>query len=263
MPARMARKIDRAAAVAIAASVLGMGVAGHLGYRAGTAEAMHALVGEQDSGRRVRAAFAHALGHAPFRAGYGQDVWVLHQVFADVRDGYFVDLGSADGVEGSNTKALEERGWTGLCIDPFPRNMRTRRCTVIREAVDSEAGREIAFQRPGSVSGGLVSYAGWWVSDEDQSRTVRVTTTTLADVLDAHGAPEFIHYMNVDIEGAEYAALQGFPFDRYRVGAITVEHNNVEPHRQRIRALLERHGYRLEWAIRDQDWYRPAAASAP
>jgi hypothetical protein len=49
--------------------------------------------------------------------------------------------------------------------------------------------------------------------------------------------------------------LRVFPFDRYRIGAITIEHSNLEEHRIQLRDLLEACGNRLEWAIRDQDWY--------
>lgn len=77
----------------------------------------------------------------------------------------------------------------------------------------------------------------------------------------APGAPAFIHYLNADIEGAEYEALKVFPFARYRLGATTVEHDNLEARRMQLRELLERNGYRLEWAIRDQDWYVPRAVA--
>jgi hypothetical protein len=228
-----------------------------LGNRYGTAETLMSLVGEQDVASRRGAALRHALDLERSYALYGQDLWLLQSRFPGVRDGWFVDVGSADGVAISNTKRLEEAGWSGLCIDPFPRNMSGRTCQVVAQPVDAEAGRLARFFDPGRNAGGLVSYAGWWVPDEAKARAVEVTTTTLAEVLDRAGAPAFIHYMNVDIEGAEHAALSAFPFDRYRIGALTVEHNNVEERRARIRELLERNGYRLEWAIRDQDWYVP------
>ena len=60
---------------------------------------------------------------------------------------------------------------------------------------------------------------------------------------------------------AEYEALRNFPFDEFRFGAITIEHNNREDRRAKIRELLLKNGYRLEWAIRDQDWYVEAKRS--
>ena len=82
------------------------------------------------------------------------------------RNGFFVDLGSADGEADSNTKMLETHGWRGICIDPFPSNMEHRTCRMFKEVVDSEAGRTVRFQQPGSFSGGILDYAGWWIDDE-------------------------------------------------------------------------------------------------
>jgi FkbM family methyltransferase len=237
--------------------IIGVVVGAYGGYRAGFAEAFHEFVGIGDEEARRSYALRYAVGLERFQSIMGQDLWILHTVFPEVSDGFFVDLGSADGVTISNTWALERKGWRGICIDPFPRNMAGRTCQVFAEAVDSEGGRTIQFQNPGRESGGLLKYAGWWVSDEDRNNTVEVTTTTLADILARAGAPKFIHYMNVDIEGAEYEALRMFPFDRYKIGAITIEHNNLEDRRALIHDLLTRNGYRLEWAIRDQDWYVP------
>ena len=69
--------------------------------------------------------------------------------------------------------------------------------------------------------------------------------------------------MSVDIEGAEYEALRTFPFDVYRIGALSVEHNEVQDRRMAIRHFLESHGYRLERAVLDQDWYVLGDAERP
>lgn len=37
------------------------------------------------------------------------------------RVGSFLDIGAADGVKFSNTRALAECGWGGLCVEPSPR----------------------------------------------------------------------------------------------------------------------------------------------
>jgi FkbM family methyltransferase len=230
-------------------------VGAYLGHRAGRIEAFHHFVGIQDSHERRASAIRYALGLEEFKGITGQDLWVLHSVHPGVTDGFFVDLGSADGVRISNTWLLEQRGWSGICIDPFPRNMEGRTCRVFAEAVDNVGGQTVQFQNPGSYSGGLLKYAGWWVSDESKEKAVEVKTATLADILRRANAPSYIHYLNVDIEGAEYMALSEFPFDQYQFGAITIEHNGLEDRRAKIRELLAANGYRLEWAIRDQDWY--------
>jgi FkbM family methyltransferase len=242
------------------------GAGAYLGYRAGRAEAFHELVGNQHFRERRSHAIRYALGLEEFKGVAGQDLWVMHGVHPGVTNGFFVDLGSADGVANSTTWALERSGWTGICVDPFPRNMESRTCQVFAEAVDNVGGRTVQFQNPGSESGGFLKYAGWWVSQEDKEKVVEVKTTTLREILRRGNAPSYIHYLNVDIEGAEYMALSEFPFDEYEFGAITIEHNNMEDQRAKIRELLIKNGYRLEFAILDQDWYvragKPSGGSA-
>ena len=57
--------------------------------------------------------------------------------------------------------------------------------------------------------------------------------------------------MSLDIEGAELEALNGFPFDKYKVGAWAIEHNWEEPKRTNIDSLMKAHGYR-----RTHSWYQ-------
>jgi FkbM family methyltransferase len=252
----MAKKFLALIVVLLLMSASGAG--GYLGYRAGKADTFHSLLGISDDAKRRTYAIRYALGLEEFKGIIGQDLWVMHSVHPGVTNGFFVDLGSADGVEISNTWALEQKGWTGICIDPFPRNMESRTCQAFDKAVDNVGGRTVLFQNPGSYGGGILDYAGWWVSSEDKQNAVEVQTMTLGEILRSANAPSYIHYLNVDIEGAEYAALSDFPFDQYRFGAITIEHNNQEIQRAKLRELLVKNGYRLEWAIRDQDWYVPA-----
>ena len=73
----------------------------------------------------------------------------------------------------------------------------------------------------------------------------------LDDILARAAAPQFIHFMSLDVEGAELEALRAFPFDRYRVGAWTIEHNREEPKRSQIVALLAQHGY-----LRVNEWHQ-------
>ncbi|MFO1128814.1 MAG: FkbM family methyltransferase [Rhodospirillales bacterium] len=232
------------------------GIGGVVGFRAGESSVLYHLVGEIiDPEDRLPDVVDYAVGRTTSYALYGQDLWLLNHVYPGVSDGFFVDLGSADGEADSNTKLLEVHGWHGICIDPFPSHMENRTCRMVKAVVDSEAGRTVHFQQPGQFSGGILDYAGWWVDAKSRGKTVELTTTTLADILREANAPAFINYMSVDIEGAEYEALRNFPFDQYRIGAMSVEHNEMQDRRMAIRHLLESHGYRLERAVLDQDWY--------
>lgn len=212
--------------------------------------------------RNAIATWRELRGQASYPSEIGQDKWVLETMFPGLSNGHFVDVGSGHGTIGSNSKALEARGWTGLCIDPFPVDMEGRTCDVLREVVFSEAGRKMAFHEAGGL-GGLAETLAAWNDRGAQAPTVDFTTVTLDDVLIRVNAPAFIHFMSLDIEGAELEALKGFPFERVRLGALVVEHNREEPKRSQLRALLQTHGYARVHSWRQDDFYAPATAAAP
>lgn len=198
------------------------------------------------------------LGLVSFHGRGGQDTWVSETVFPGVSDGFFLDVGSADGTFGSNTKALERKGWKGICIDPFPSKMEDRTCLMLKEVVFSEAGKTMDFQAADDI-GGLSDTLDTWKEEADKAPTVKFTTTTLAEILERTKAPSFIHFVSLDIEGAELEALKAFPFDKHRIGAMAVEHNLEEPKRSQIVALMKEHGYQRVHSWSADDFYLPEA----
>jgi len=209
--------------------------------------------------RNVHVTFDEIRGRQTYFAEIGQDKWVLEQVFPGVTNGYFVDIGSGHGTIGSNSLALEQHGWTGVCIDPFPIHMEGRTCKMFKEVVFSKPGLLMEFHTAGGL-GGVGDTLGKWNRTAASAPTVSVRTVTLDDLLARAGAPQFIQYISLDIEGAELEALRGFPFDRYRVGAWTIEHNREEPKRSQIVDLLAQHGYGRVNEWRQDDFFVPVDA---
>jgi FkbM family methyltransferase len=204
----------------------------------------------------VSLTWEEAIGGATYPSEIGQDKWVLVKMFPGVTDGFFLDVGSGHGTIGSNTKALEERGWTGICVDPFPVQMQGRTCRMVREVVSSVAGQTVKFHTHAGL-GGIADTLGKWKEEAVKAPAVDLSTTTLADLLAEAGAPPFIHFLSLDIEGAELEALRGLPFDRYRFGAMAIEHNDEEPRRTDTLAFLAARGYHRTHAFRQDDYYAP------
>lgn len=202
----------------------------------------------------IRLELSQRLGWAQFYSQFGQDKWITGVVFPGVKNGYFVDVGSADGILYSNSKALENLGWKGVAVDPFPTNWSTRTCLLFREVVSSRKGDVVEFRLSGEI-GGIVDTLGAYRTMTDKVPTVQLTTTTIADILQQARAPRYIHYVSLDVEGAEYDVLQAFPFSTHEVGAFTIEHNQEEPKRSRIRSLLESKGYRFVRQQVVEDWF--------
>lgn len=140
----------------------------------------------------------------------GQDKWVIETL--NKKDGFFVDVGAYDGIQTSNTFALELMGWNGICIeanpDVFMQLEKNRKCTVIDQAVTNCAG--------------LVLFSGDRIN---LNSGAKVWGNTLDKMLKTWEAPKVIDYLSIDIEGHEYTSLKDFPFDQYKFKLITIEHN--------------------------------------
>jgi FkbM family methyltransferase len=179
----------------------------------------------------------------------GQDEWVhsLHPT-----RGYFVDVGAFDGVEHSNSYALEQLGWFGLCVEPesgaFDRCQAARSCDVMCVAASDHEG-SIAFDGAVVGRGHIVAVA-----------------RTLDSMLDEVNAPQ-VDYLSIDVEGHELAVLAGIDLQRWNVQLLTVEHNlyrDGPAHKDAIFAYLTERGYER---VREdvlciygpyEDWWRRA-----
>ena len=204
----------------------------------------------------LRLTAREAIGGVTYPSEIGQDKWVIAKIFPGVSDGFFLDVGSGHGTIGSNTKALEALGWTGICVDPFPTHMEGRTCRMEKVVVSSAAGQVVKFHTHSGL-GGIADTLGKWKEEAEKSPAVELTTVTLADVLAGAAAPAFIHFLSLDIEGAELEALRGVPFDKYRFGAMAIEHNDEEPKRSDLLRFLEERGYRRVHTFKQDDFYAP------
>lgn len=219
----------------------------------------------QHASERVSESSVEDYAKAHSTAQLGQDVWVLEQT-GFKRGGYFIEFGATNGILLSNTYLLETGfDWTGICAEPnptfFTQLERNRNCTVIPDCIAGESGKTVRFIAADEY-GGVEEFG-----DDDNHREKRAAyaaqghvldlkTVSLNDVLEAHGAPKDIDYLSIDTEGSEYDILASFPFDKWNIRLITVEHN-FTPMRDQIAELLEANGYirtKAQW----DDWYAKA-----
>lgn len=233
----------------------------YFGTRVGRIYEFHRTVYELPRSENLNASFRRVLNLQPIYGQFQQDLWVALKVGHGKKDGYYVDVGAADGVENSNTNLLDQMGWKGVCIDPFARNMQRRTCQVFQQPVFSESGKKVQFRAAGDL-GGIDSDLGTHKAVASKAPLVEFVTATLDEILEKAKAPKWIDYMNIDVEGAEYDVLRGFSLDRYQVGSFTIEHNYETEKRELIRKLMEAKGYVRVRSWEVDDWYvHPTLAS--
>jgi FkbM family methyltransferase len=164
------------------------------------------------------------------------DRWVVEVVFPGLRGGYFVEAGACGGAKGSASHVLErDLGWSGICVEPhdgyFKVLQRLRSCKKDHRCLSDRTGDIVEFlsyeddpARSGIRS--LNKNAGWAAQRGARGVTSNKETVTLEDLLDQHNAPQTVHYLCLDVEGAERTILEPFDFNgRYHVLAISVEGN--------------------------------------
>ena len=253
------RSLSKAARSMIAVLLVAVALgSGYVGLRLGARYQIHQECCQIPLYRSLVISAKEKLGFETSYSRHGLHMWVTEVVFPGVKNGFFLDVGSGDGNSASETKALEQKGWTGICIDAFPRNMQGRSCQIFKEVVSSEAGKRVKFVAAGAI-GGIIDTLGRWNGMPKEAPIVEFTTVTLGDILERAQAPRFIHFVSMDIEGAELEAIKGFPFDKYQIGALMVEHNFEELKRTQIRELLKSHGYKRVHTWMELDFYVPGA----
>lgn len=203
---------------------------------------------------------------------FGQDVYLDRFVFCGRRNGTFLDLGGFDGVVGSNTLLFErDRGWSGVLVEPDPdlhaRAAASRTCPCVRAAITSTDGRA-SFWRPTKADrrmmGGLAEslrpdYLAHMRSEFGHvEETIDVETVSPRSLLERFGI-EQVDLVSLDIEGAERAVLEAFPFDDVPVGAWTIE--NLEGSTD-IKQFMVQHGYELVRRLGVDEIYVLAADAA-
>lgn len=192
-----------------------------------------------------------------------QDIFALYH--RQDSPGYFVEFGSLDGIDTSNTYLLEKHhGWTGILAEPLPRFhedlRRNRTCIIEPRCVFSHSGDVVQF---GEVEdfpavSTLISHKdqhSMWKEKRQTNKVHDVVTVSLDDMLDEHNAPAVIDYLSIDTEGSEYTILSAYSFKR-PFNTMTVEYANREE-REKLFNLLTAHKYIRAHANLSQweDWY--------
>lgn len=171
---------------------------------------------------------------------YNQDVWLKNNIFSNISDGVFIEIGADDGLDKSNTKLFEELGWSGLCIEPSPSRYKklisNRSCVCENYAISDSIG-EIEFLDISGWGKGLSGITSKY-SDEHLHRIkneikhpdnnghekITVKTTTLEHLLHKHGM-ECVDFCSIDTEGCEYDIIKSINFNNITIDVFLIENN--------------------------------------
>ncbi|HBJ72872.1 MAG TPA: hypothetical protein DDY88_04005, partial [Actinobacteria bacterium] len=140
----------------------------------------------------------------------------------------YVDVGANEPWHLSITASLYELGWRGLLIEADPEHAEQLRIhrpqdTVV-ECAAAQSDGELVFHRvPGTGLGSLESVEAQEAAARGfQTTTIHVPARALSGILDEVQLPH-IHFMSIDVEGAEASVLAGLDLRRHRPWVLCVE----------------------------------------
>lgn len=174
-----------------------------------------------------------------------QDIWVLEKTNFK-KNGYYIDIGCADGENISNTFLLDKYyNWYGLCIDVLARNMEKRTCNVFKGLVyDQEKVVEFVKADFNSDFSGIQENLTKFKDHMKTSPIEKHQTIITQKVFDAYNVPKYIDFLSLDVEGSELNVLKGIDFNKHIFKIIMLEHNFEQPARDNIRQFLEEKNYK-------------------
>ncbi|MCX7286649.1 MAG: FkbM family methyltransferase [Rhodobacterales bacterium] len=158
-----------------------------------------------------------------------EDVLLL-RALSQVNVGFYIDVGAYDPVMESVTKVFYDRGWSGLNIEPNP---------VFLDRLQQDRPRDSNLGVAVSDHAGLADFnvvgdTGLSTLHPDQARqsaagqfpvrTISVQTETLA-ALWATWVPagQEVHFLKIDVEGAEHKVISGADWKRHRPWILVIE----------------------------------------
>lgn len=166
-------------------------------------------------------------------------------------EGKFLDIGAYDGVVFSNTRALLEKGWGGVLVEPSPivfsqliQNTEgyQDRVTLVNGAVVSGESSFVTFydSMGDAISGYDPAHLDKW-DGHLKWRPFVIQTMNILSLLDRIGT-EF-DFVNIDTEGTNMELLQAMPWSEMpTVKMVCIEYDNKAPEMTKI---MEEYGFYL------------------
>ena len=154
--------------------------------------------------------------------------------FKNVSYGRFLDIGAYNGVKYSNTRALFEKGWRGVVVDPAPTSVAAltelygdvKGMAVVDQCIGEYSTPVDFYESPNDAySSTEIEHVQFWTERGIQFERHTVPMVTWRQLLGAVGAD--FYFVKIDAEGMSVRLLELMPFDKLpNLLCVMVEHEN-------------------------------------
>jgi FkbM family methyltransferase len=155
------------------------------------------------------------------------EVLAIEPIFRRVTNGFYVDIGSHDGITDSNTLKFAQSGWRGICVEPhklyYPqlvKNRPTAKCLDV--AIWKEDAESIIFHAT-KVGGWSRLVEPLEKADHPVETSYPVKAITMRRLLEENAVPAPFDLLSIDVELHEPEVLSTFDVGKYRPRIVIIE----------------------------------------
>ena len=165
----------------------------------------------------------------------GQDKLIKDKFFKNQRNGFFIEIGAFDGIEGSNCCYFEKyESWEGIAIEASPKQFqklqKNRKCEMINAVIGPEE-KEVEFCE---ITEGFTQMSGIYNSNYKDSlnriqkksnskiNIIKTNSTTFEKIIPSN---RIVDIVSIDIEGNELEVIKSIDFNKHEIKVILLENN--------------------------------------
>jgi len=191
-----------------------------------------------------------------FNSQFDQDKYLEENIFKGYKNGIFVDVGAYDGVTINNTLYFEKyNNWTGINIEPiksvYDRLVYNRPHNInINCAVCNNDGKTEFYCNTGYtelISGIKNNFDKRHLErlemenkyTNSKTEIIEVNTKKLETIFNENNI-NHVHYLSIDVEGAEFDVIKSINFDKVFIDVIVFEDNYPDVSVPIVKYLEER-----------------------
>lgn len=154
---------------------------------------------------------------------------ILWRSFKNIKNGFYIDVGANHPTFESVTKLFYDNGWTGVNIEPE---------SQLFKLLSEERNKDINLQNAISKTEGVITFyesihRGLHTTDLNSANELKklnvdkssyfVNSIKLSDVFDKYANERDVHFLKIDVEGAEKDVLESMNFNLFRPWVIVIE----------------------------------------